>query len=1257
MVSQLGGGAYAVFLDRPYAYIGEGPRLTILDTTNPAMPTRVGQTAPLPDVVFDIQVVDGYAYLASAVEGLVIVDVHDPAQPIAISHQDMRGEAISVQIHNNQAYVATDWGGLQAVDVSDPFNPTGVYTYYAPSASYISDIYIDGDIAYTADGYYNTDLVNTGMAVLDISGFYEPTELGHYHTGSEDQAVYAIGGMAYVAGEDFTIIDVTDPTSPTLAGRYSHGRYDVYVSQGTAYLADGGDGLRMVDVRDPATPTEIGRYDSPGEVRHLALDGNTAYVADGFYGGLRTVDVSTPPTLTEMGAYEHFPSVIDVHVRDDTAYLIDSKSLRVIDVRDPANPVEIGACETPVFATGVYVSGGIAYVADDDYHDGGLRIIDVNDPTYPVQIGHYDASDIGDVYVKGPLAYVVGGYHEHLTTDLQIVDVHNLAMPEPLGYYRSDHSEFLAESVYVNRDMAYLVGKGGMEILDISDSANPILQGTYTMSDWAYSVHVYEDLAYVVGGYNGLHIVDVSNPVSPTRVHLHATPAFDHDVYVSGGVAYVVSGDLHDDDGLRVIDVRDPQNPAVLGYYDTPGWANGVHISNGLAYVANGAAGFTILQSTNAPATYAVTGRVTKDDGTPIQGVAIADSRGQVATTDAMGRYWLSDFITGTYTLTPSKRHYIFTPASRTVSVPPEPSAVDFTGTFQPSCTPYLTDVAIVGPTSGHTDAPLRLMAFPTPQDAALPITYTWDFGDGTFGAGQVVTHTYSVSGTHTVSLQAANCVDVHDAWTVAITPPPPAALGDAYETDDTCAQAQVISPTGMAQVHSLHAPGDTDWVKVTVSADRFYAIDVRVPPTSTADVALEIYESCEPWTLSDSQAPAFASDIHLTYSAPATATHYIKVHHQSPHVYGEDAVYHLAVRERAPQVTAGHVIIVAGRAHEQDPVQDNIHHVTDAVYRLARENGCNDGQITYLAHDDTLTGVDAPATSLNLQQAIAEAAQAGGPGRPLTLYMMDHGGIDRFYLNQADVITPTQLDTWLQTLQSTWLAEASVVIDACHSGSFITALADAPRPYALIASTKAEQLAYASQKGAVFSDAFIDALRRGDSLAQAFDEGTWATALAHPGQQHPQVEGDGDGIPNQAQDTRALAGRVFACSDPGQASRWAPYIKEVLTTSQGLAHFGVWSEVRDDRQVTQVWAEVYPPSYSPPTDTHELVQPNVPTVTLSATSVAHIYSGTVPLAESGAYRMVLYARDDQGLISRPYELRIDVLITHIYLPLVVRAR
>ncbi|MBN1135941.1 MAG: S8 family serine peptidase, partial [Anaerolineae bacterium] len=38
------------------------------------------------------------------------------------------------------------------------------------------------------------------------------------------------------------------------------------------------------------------------------------------------------------------------------------------------------------------------------------------------------------------------------------------------------------------------------------------------------------------------------------------------------------------------------------------------------------------------------------------------------------------------------------------------------------------------------------------------PITFTWDYGDGTFGAGQMVTHTYAAGGVYTVVMTATNC-------------------------------------------------------------------------------------------------------------------------------------------------------------------------------------------------------------------------------------------------------------------------------------------------------------------------------------------------------------------------------------------------------------------------------------------------------------------------------------------------------------------
>ena len=65
-VSHIGGETKAVFVRDDYAYIGVGPRLTVLDVSNPALPTVVGKTVPFPSVVRDVFVSGGTAYVAAS---------------------------------------------------------------------------------------------------------------------------------------------------------------------------------------------------------------------------------------------------------------------------------------------------------------------------------------------------------------------------------------------------------------------------------------------------------------------------------------------------------------------------------------------------------------------------------------------------------------------------------------------------------------------------------------------------------------------------------------------------------------------------------------------------------------------------------------------------------------------------------------------------------------------------------------------------------------------------------------------------------------------------------------------------------------------------------------------------------------------------------------------------------------------------------------------------------------------------------------
>ncbi|MEZ4615182.1 MAG: C13 family peptidase [Caldilineaceae bacterium] len=183
-----------------------------------------------------------------------------------------------------------------------------------------------------------------------------------------------------------------------------------------------------------------------------------------------------------------------------------------------------------------------------------------------------------------------------------------------------------------------------------------------------------------------------------------------------------------------------------------------------------------------------------------------------------------------------------------------------------------------------------------------------------------------------------------------------------------------------------------------------------------------------------------------------------------------------------------GLLIIVAGQIKNNDPVQPNIYHVTDAVRQLFIDKGATDEQIYYIAPDLSRTGVDASATADNLEAAITQwADQQAATAQSLTLYLMDHGGQDIFYLDKlrSEWITPAELDGWLDELEALRpTLNINVIYEACESGSFVSGSESISKPgRVIISSTDDENLAWASDDGAIFSDHLLDSLRRGESL------------------------------------------------------------------------------------------------------------------------------------------------------------------------------
>jgi hypothetical protein len=468
-----------------------------------------------------------------------------------------------------------------------------------------------------------------------------------------------------------------------------------------------------------------------------------------------------------------------------------------------------------------------------------------------------------------------------------------------------------------------------------------------------------------------------------------------------------------------------------------------------------------------------------------------------------------------------------------------------------------------------------------------------------------------------------------------------PELVGDAYEPNDVCGEALAISVDGATQRHVFYRQADSDWIRFEATQGTRYLIEAQPEPGSRADLAVELHGQCNALPLA-TQGYTFSPGVRLEFMATFSGPVFLKLANHQPEVFGSDVAYTASVRALAAQNTPGALILVAGRIRSGDPLQPNIHRVSDAVYALFRNHGYPDDRILYLA-TESRPGVDALSTVDNLRFAITDwAASRIGPQRPLTVFFVDHGSHDAVYLDSPSqqLVSPAQLDGWLSQLQALHPGvKINLIIEACKSGSFIEPTQTVSRPGRLVVtSTSSTALAWASGQGAVFSDHFVASLGQDASLASAFRAAQAAVAgTGNP--QHPWIDGDGDGVANETEDMAEAAARGF--SYPGTLiDQWPPYVvplQQPISISQGTALLRV--EVRDDTHVDSVWALIYAPSYEPPASQDELVWEQVVSVNLSPEGAGWYRTNYPGFNELGSYRIVFYAEDNEGLQARPLEV------------------
>jgi len=317
-------------------------------------------------------------------------------------------------------------------------------------------------------------------------------------------------------------------------------------------------------------------------------------------------------------------SAYQVERAGERIYLCDDVGVRIIDISKPRQPQAIGTYIAGRFKERWYdasdagqysvaLQGSKAFVSYTEQvyvtrfetaWGSGIDAVDVTDPGTPIATAHLFAES---VLAAAPLArrIAVAGTNLYAAHDrdgqLQVYGVSDPARIRPIGVPIASTIGYPTDVVGVGR-FAYLVGDGGLEVIDSEHYGGPAVVGRLNLYSNPIAVAVAGQYAYVIlpaitpTPTNGaLAIIDVSRTTAPKLLGTYQTAQRPNRAAVRAGYAYVGGYD-----GLEVIDVHDPKKPKHVTTLDL-GLVNDIAIGGCYAYVAAGTNGLQVVQIDDQP--------------------------------------------------------------------------------------------------------------------------------------------------------------------------------------------------------------------------------------------------------------------------------------------------------------------------------------------------------------------------------------------------------------------------------------------------------------------------------------------------------------------------------------------------------------------------------------------------------------------------------------------------------------------------------
>jgi hypothetical protein len=242
-------------------------------------------------------------------------------------------------------------------------------------------------------------------------------------------------------------------------------------------------------------------------------------------------------------------------------------------------------------------------------------------------------------------------------------------------------------------------------------------------------------------------------------------------------------------------------------------------------------------------------------------------------------------------------------------------------------------------------------------------------------------------------------------------------------------------------------------------------------------------------------------------------------------------------------------------------------------------------------------------------------------------MYLADHGGDQTFKVNHGlEILKATDLNIWLNDLQTQTNCAVYIILEACYSCTFVEVLAASENlNRVIITSTNNHVAVYDSDGRVSFSQFFFNELSAGYSLNQSFQKTKDLLRNKYLfNKQFPQIYDGHDGGLAQ----KSYIGGSFVVGDI------LPEIVDHTSTQSlsGGAH-DLFVVVGDVEGITRVWASTMPPNFKIPETNEAYDTPiiNLPEIPLNDQGNGRYQGRYEKFYQRGIYHVSFFCEDLAG--------------------------